>query len=184
MDSLQSCLETRKVPAGSYSCWRRPHSLCLSCPGNRNSFSSSELYPDSSSTSPFCFLCFCVLPMKTGKSTTVVHIPYLEEETATTDQYLFLAASCFSSSIARHSLWSFTVSQQATGLCIKLCLSLTARCGSVLGGLPPAACEHLFSGLLHDSSKLPSVILHPALGYLDLTLPPCMEITPTDETPD
>lgn len=54
LDSLQSCLETRKVPAGSYSCWRRPHRLCFSCPGNLNSFSFGELCSDSFSTSPFC----------------------------------------------------------------------------------------------------------------------------------
>lgn len=60
LDSLQSCLETNKVPAGSYSCWRRPQSLCLSCPGNLNSFSSSELCSNSFNTSPFCcsmYLC-------------------------------------------------------------------------------------------------------------------------------
>lgn len=172
LDSLQSCLETRKVPAGSYSCWRRPHSLCLSCPGNLNSFSSSELYSDSFSTSPFCCsMCLCATNKSRNEHCCGPHS--LPQETATTKQYLFLSAGCFSSSMARHSLWSFTVSQDATGLCIKLWLSLTERCGSGLGELPPAAHECLFSSLLPDSRKLLSDLsgfLHPSLGHLDLAL--------------
>lgn len=187
LDSLQSCLETRKVLAGSYSCWRRPHRLCFSCPGN--SFSFGELCSDSFSTSPFCCSMYLYVTSKDRKSTAVVRIHYLEEETAATNQYLFLAAGCFSSSMVRHSLWNCTVSQDATRpVCLKLWLSLSARCGSDLGGLPPAAHEHLFSSLLTDSCKLLSdlsVILHPALlGRLALTLLPCMEITPTNETSD
>lgn len=154
LDALQSCLETRKVPAGSYSCWRRPHSLCLSHPGNLNSSSSSELqYPDSFSTSAFCFSMYlCVTSNDRNEHCCGPHsLPWGRNSH---DQSIPLFSSwLLSSSMARHGLWSFTVSQDVTELCIKLWLSLTERCGSDLGGLPPAARECLFSSLLPDSSN-------------------------------
>lgn len=182
LDSLQSCLETRKVPAGNYSCWRKSHSLCISSPGNLNSFSFSELCSASFSTSHFCCSVYlCVTNKDRNEHCCGPHpLPW-----GRNSQNLFLAAAAFLPAW-QNSLWNFTVNQDATRVCIKLWLSLTVRLGSDLGGLPPAAYEHLFSSLLPDSCKLSdlSVILHPALGHLDLTLLTCMEITPTDETPD